>query len=110
MRIVVGVLVSVVLAAVAVLALGPAPALLPALAIAAVAPPLTRVDLAEHRLPNRLGVAAPGARRADRLVVPALAAGLVGFGLSWLVSGLTLIPVLAAGVYAGLLFVLALFG
>src|SRR4051812_24654317 len=97
MRVVVGVLVSVVLAAVAVLALGPVPALVPALALAAVAPPLTRVDLAEHRLPNRL-------------VVPALAAGVVGFALSWLVSGLTLVPVVAATVYAGVLFVLALFG
>src|SRR3954471_20949367 len=97
MRVVVGVLVSVVLATVAVVALGPVPALVPALALAAVAPPLTRVDLAEHRLP-------------DRLVVPALAAGLAGFGLSWLVSGATLIPLVAAAVYGGMLFVLALFG
>src|SRR3954469_4856046 len=97
MRIVVGVLVSVVLAAVAVVALGPVPALVPALALAAVAPPLTRVDLAEHRLPNRL-------------VVPALAAGVAGFALTLLVSGLTLLPLLAAVVYAGVLFVLALFG
>src|SRR3954470_2988228 len=97
MRIVVAVAVSVALAVVAVLALGPAAALVPALALAAVAPPLTRVDLAEHRLPNRL-------------VVPALAAGVGGFGLSWLVSGATLIPLVAAAVYAGLLFGLALFG
>jgi leader peptidase (prepilin peptidase) / N-methyltransferase len=97
MRVVVGVLVSVVLAAVAVLALGPVPALVPALALAAVAPPLTWVDLAEHRLPNRL-------------VAPALVAGVAGFGLSWLASSLTLIPVVAAGCYAGLLFVFALFG
>jgi len=97
MRVVVGVAVSVVLAAVAVVALGPAPALIPALAVAAVAPALTRVDLAEHRLPNRL-------------VGPALAAGLAGFGLSWLVSGQTLVPLVSAAVYAGLLFVFALFG
>jgi leader peptidase (prepilin peptidase)/N-methyltransferase len=55
------------------------------------------MDLAEHRLPNRL-------------VVPALIAGVAGVGLSWLVSGLTLIPLVAAAVYAGLLFVFALFG
>src|SRR3954453_18667874 len=97
MRIVVGALVAVVLAAVAVLALGPVPALVPALALAAVAPPLTRVDLAEHRLPNRL-------------VLPALAAGVARVGVSWLVSGLTPTPLVAAGVYGGLLFVLALFG
>ncbi len=95
---IVGVVVSVALAAVAVLALGPNPALVPALALAAVAPPLTRIDLAEHRLPNRL-------------VVPALLAGVVGLGLSWLVSGAPpLIPLLAGAIYAGVLFVLALFG
>ena len=95
---VVEVLVSVVLAVVAWLALGPVPAMVPALAVAAVAPPLARIDLAEHRLPNRL-------------VVPALLAGVVGLGLSWLVSGAPpLIPLLASAIYAGVLFVFALFG
>src|SRR5664279_30065 len=95
---VVGVVVSVGLAAVAVLALGPNPALVSALAIAAVAPHLVRVDLAEHRLPNRL-------------VVPALLAGVVGLGVSWLVSGgPPLVPLLAGAIYSGVLFVLALFG
>jgi leader peptidase (prepilin peptidase) / N-methyltransferase len=95
---VVEVLVSVGLAGVAVIALGPSPALVPGLALAAVAPPLARIDLAEHRLPNRL-------------VVPALLAGVVGLGLSWLVSGVPpLIPLLAGAIYAGVLFVLALFG
>ena len=89
---------SVGLAAVAVLALGPNPALVSALAVAAVAPHLVRVDLAEHRLPNRL-------------VVPALLAGVVGLGVSWLVSWVpTLTPLLAGAIYAGVLFVLALFG
>jgi leader peptidase (prepilin peptidase) / N-methyltransferase len=92
------VLVSVVLAVVAWFALGPVPAMIPALAVAAVAPPLVRIDLAEHRLPNRL-------------VVPALLAGVVGLGLSWPVSGVPpLIPLLAGAIYAGVLFVLALFG
>lgn len=95
---IVGVVVSVGLAAVAVLALGPSPALVAALALAAVAPPLVTTDLSEHRLPNRL-------------VVPALLAGVVGLGLSWLVSGAPpLIPLLAGAIYAGALFVLALFG
>ncbi|MEO6116786.1 MAG: A24 family peptidase [Pseudolysinimonas sp.] len=95
---IVGVVASVGLATVAVLALGPNPALIAALAVAAVAPPLVRVDLAEHRLPNRL-------------VVPALLAGVVGLGVSWLVSGVPpLVPLLAGVGYAAVLFVLALFG
>jgi leader peptidase (prepilin peptidase) / N-methyltransferase len=95
---VIDVVMSVALAAVAVLALGPSPALVPALALAAVSPTLVRIDLAEHRLPNRL-------------VVPALLAGVVGLGLSWLVSGVPpLIPLLAGAIYAGVLLVLALFG
>jgi leader peptidase (prepilin peptidase)/N-methyltransferase len=95
---VVEVVVSVALAVVATLALGTNPALVAALAVAAVAPPLARVDLAEHRLPNRL-------------VIPVLAAGVVGLGVSWLASGVPpLVPLLAAVIYAGVLFVFALFG
>ena len=95
---VVEVLVSVALAVAAWLALGSVPAMVPALAVAAVTPALVRVDLAEHRLPNRM-------------VIPALAAGGVGLLLSSGVSGeLPIIPLLAALIYAGLLFVLALFG
>lgn len=88
---------SVALAVVSVLALGPSSALVPALALAAAAPPLARIDLAEHRLPNRL-------------VVPAMAAGVVGAALDWLVAGPPVVPLAAAAAYAGLLFVLALFG
>ena len=95
---VVEVVVSAALAVVAALALGANPALVPALAVAAVAPPLARVDRAEHRLPNRL-------------VLSALAAGVVGLGVSWLASGrLPLVPLLAAASYAGVLLVCALFG
>lgn len=94
---VVELLVSVGLAVVAWLALGPVPAMIPALAVAAVAPLLVRVDLAEHRLPNRL-------------VVPALIAGVAGLGLSWLFSDAPLMLLVAAVIYAGVLFVLALFG
>jgi leader peptidase (prepilin peptidase)/N-methyltransferase len=95
---IVGVVVSVGLAAVAVLALGPTTALVGALAVAAVAPPLVTTDLVEHRLPNRL-------------VVPAVLAGVVGLGLRWLVSGVPpLIPLLSGAIYTGVLFVLAIFG
>jgi leader peptidase (prepilin peptidase)/N-methyltransferase len=90
--------ISIVLAALAVAALGPSPALLAVFAIAAVAPPLVRTDVAEHRLPNRL-------------VVPALLAGLAGLGVTWLATGSPpLVPLLAATGSAGFLFVLALFG
>ncbi|MES1212859.1 MAG: hypothetical protein ABUT11_04865, partial [Leifsonia sp.] len=74
MRGVVGVAVAITLAAVAVLSLGSSSSLVGPLALAAVTPPLARVDLAEHRLPNRM-------------VVPALLAGVAGLGLSWLGSG-----------------------
>lgn len=97
MRVVVGVAVSVALAVVSVLALGPGSALVPALALAAAAPSLARIDLAEHRLPNRL-------------VVPAIVAGVVGVALDWLVAGPPLVSLAAAAAYAGVLFVLALFG
>lgn len=90
--------ISVALAALAALALGPSPALLPVFAIAAVAPELVRRDVAEHRLPNRL-------------VVPALLAGVAGLGVSWLATGSPpLVPLLAAAGYTGSLLVLALFG
>ena len=91
-------LVSIALAAVAVLALGANHTLLAPLAVAAVAPPLAQVDRAEHRLPNRL-------------VVPALLAGVVGLGVSWLVTGTPpLVPLVAGAAYGGVLFVFALFG
>jgi leader peptidase (prepilin peptidase)/N-methyltransferase len=92
------ILVAVALAALSVLALGLSPALLAALAVAAVAPPLIRVDVAEHRLPNRL-------------VLLALLAGLAGLSITWLATGTPpLVPLLAATAFAGALFVLALFG
>jgi len=94
----VDVVVSAALAVVATLAFGANPALVAALAVAAVAPPLFRGDLAEHRLPNRL-------------VIPALLAGVVGLGVNWLASGVPpLVPVLAGAIYAGVLFAFALFG
>jgi len=80
------------------LALGPAVATVPALYVAAVAPELTRVDLAEHRLPNRL-------------VVPGLGVGLLAAAGSWATTGIPPVVPLVAGVAsAGLLFLLALGG
>lgn len=90
--------ISIVLAALAALGFGASPALLAAFAIAAVTPPLFRTDVAEHRLPNRL-------------VVPALLAGVAGLGVGWLATGSPpQLPLLAAAGYAGLLFPLAWFG
>src|SRR4051794_8261014 len=57
--------VAVCLGGVAVLALGPRPAAIPLLYLAAVTPQLVLTDLVEHRLPNRA-------------VLPGYAAALVG--------------------------------
>ncbi|MCU1416450.1 MAG: hypothetical protein JWP32_624, partial [Schumannella sp.] len=60
------------LAALSIAAFGLTPATIPALYLAAVTPALIRVDLREHRLPNRMVV--PG-------VVVALASALLGWAL-----------------------------
>ena len=92
------IVVSTALAALATVTLGSSPFLLAAFAVAAVTPPLVRMDVAEHRLPNRL-------------VIPALLGGLVGLPITWLATGdPPLVPLLAAAGYAGMLLVLALFG
>jgi leader peptidase (prepilin peptidase)/N-methyltransferase len=80
------------------LAIGPHVAAIPALYVAAVAPELTRIDLAEHRLPNRL-------------VVPGLVVGLLAAAGSWATTGVfPLVPLVAAAAYGGILFLLALTG
>jgi leader peptidase (prepilin peptidase)/N-methyltransferase len=90
--------ISVALAALATAAFGPSPALLAAFAVAAVTPQLVRMDVAEHRLPNRL-------------VIPALLAGLAGVGVGGFAGGTPpLVPLLAAAGYAGFLLLLAAFG
>lgn len=79
-------------------ALGPQVAAIPALYIAAVAPELTRIDIAEHRLPNRL-------------VVPGLVVGLLAAAGSWATTGIPpLVPLVAGAAYGGVLFLLALGG
>lgn len=79
-------------------AIGPVVSAVPALYVAAVAPELTRVDLAEHRLPNRL-------------VVPGLVVGLLAAAGSWLTTGVPpLVPLVAGLAFGGVLFLLALTG
>jgi leader peptidase (prepilin peptidase) / N-methyltransferase len=79
-------------------AIGPVVAAVPALYVAAVAPELTRIDLAEHRLPNRL-------------VVPGLVVGLLAAAASWVATGIPPVVPLVAGVaFGGVLFLLALTG
>jgi len=90
--------VAVLVAALAVAALGPVPATVPAIYLAAVAPELTRVDLREHRLPNRM-------------VIPGIVVGLAAAALSWLATGTPpLVPLAASLAFALLLFLLGLGG
>lgn len=79
-------------------AIGPVVAAIPALYVAAVAPELTRIDLAERRLPNRL-------------VVPGIGIGVLAAAGSWATTGtVPLVPLVAGAAYFGMLFVVALPG
>lgn len=90
--------VGVVLAALVLAVIGPVPAAIPGVAVAATAAELTRVDLAERRLPNRM-------------TVPLILVGLVGAGASWLTTGeFPAVPLIAAVATAGVFFVAALAG
>ena len=84
--------VAIGLALVAIAIVGPHPSAIPALYVAAVTPELIRVDLREHRLPNRLVV--PG-------LVVALVAGVLQ--MSW-------VPLVAGLAYGGFLLLLGLTG
>jgi leader peptidase (prepilin peptidase)/N-methyltransferase len=75
-----------------VLTLPVAAALIPALYVAAVTPELVRVDLRAHRLPNTM-------------VVPGIGVGLVAAALQW-----SLVPLAAALVFGGFLWLLGLAG
>jgi leader peptidase (prepilin peptidase)/N-methyltransferase len=82
----------------AIAALGLVPAAVPAVYLAAVTPELVRIDLREHRLPNRI-------------VVPGIVVGLVAAALSWAVHAEPpLVPLVAALASSGLLALLALGG
>lgn len=87
---------SIGLAVLAIFAVGPQLAALPLLYLAAVTPELVRVDLREHRLPNRL-------------VLPGIAIGLAAAAIQWAETG-TLVPLIAGTAYFTFLFVLNLTG
>jgi leader peptidase (prepilin peptidase)/N-methyltransferase len=90
--------VAVALAGLAIAALGLTPSAVPALYLAAVTPELVRIDLREHRLPNRI-------------VLPGVAVGLASAALSWAATGIPpLVPLVAALATAGLLALLSLGG
>lgn len=76
------------------LAVGPHPALLPLLYLAAITPELVRVDVLEHRLPNRL-------------VVPGIAVGVLSASATWVTTGEFPGPPILAGT-AYFVFLLAL--
>lgn len=82
--------IAAALAALAVAALGLAPHTIPALYLAAAAPELARVDLREHRLPNRL-------------TLTGIAVGIVAAGISWLATQQVPVVALAAGAASALL-------
>jgi len=81
-----------------VLLVGWSPSLLGVLYLAAVSPALTRIDLTEHRLPNRL-------------VLPGYAAATATVVLAWATTALVPLPALVAGVaYFAFLLLLNLVG
>jgi leader peptidase (prepilin peptidase) / N-methyltransferase len=89
---------AVVLAVLAVVAIGPAAAALPAVYLAATAPELTRIDLREHRLP-------------DRMTLPGIAVGVVGVAIQGVATRtVPWVPLIAAAALVIVFFVLAVFG
>jgi leader peptidase (prepilin peptidase) / N-methyltransferase len=90
--------IALALAWLSIAALGLRPAAVPALYLAAVTPELVRIDLREHRLPNRI-------------VVPGLVVGLASAALLWAVTGEPpVIPIVAALVTGLFLAILATLG
>jgi leader peptidase (prepilin peptidase)/N-methyltransferase len=86
------------LGTIAIAATGPTLAVIPILYLAAVTPELVRVDLREHRLPNRL-------------VVPGIGIGLATWAVESLAAGRpVLTPIVAGSVFALFLLALCLFG
>jgi leader peptidase (prepilin peptidase) / N-methyltransferase len=72
--------------------------LIPSIYLGAVSPLLVRVDLREHRLPNRV-------------VLPAIALGLLACAGEWMLSGrIPAVPLVAALAYSGFLLVFSLLG
>src|SRR4051812_37292845 len=88
---------ALALAGAAVALVGLRPALLGALYLAAVTPELTRIDLREHRLP-------------DRLTLPGYLAALAGVALGVLGGDPALPALLGGGAFLALFLVLAVGG
>lgn len=89
---------SILLFAITLVSLGPQPGSLVLVYLAAVSPELWRVDLQEHRLPNRH-------------VVPGYLVALAAIGWQWWTSGnVPLVALASGGAYAGFLLLLSLAG
>lgn len=89
---------SILLFATAVVAVGPVPASLILVYLAAVGPELWRVDVRERRLPNRL-------------VLPGYLVGLTAVGWQWGLSGtVPLVPLVSGAAYCGFLLLLSFAG
>lgn len=92
------VLVAVAIAVLAVAAIGPTAAAIPGIYLAATAPELTRVDLREHRLP-------------DRMTLPGVGAGVAAVAIEGLATRtVPWVPLLAAAILTALFLGLALAG
>jgi leader peptidase (prepilin peptidase) / N-methyltransferase len=91
-------LLAVPLAAVGVLATGVRPEAVVVLYLAGVTPWLARYDVREHRLPNVL-------------VLPGIGVAVLASAGEWAETGrVPVVPLMAAGIYAGFLFLLNLLG
>ena len=89
---------ALTIGALAFVAIGPVIAAIPALYLAAVMPELVRIDLAEHRLPNRL-------------VLPGIVVGLGAATGFWVTTEVPpVVPLVACIAFAGVLFLFALGG
>jgi len=89
---------SIALAVLAVVAIGPTAAAIPAIYLAAVTPELAYVDLRERRLP-------------DRMTLPGIAVGAVGLAIEGVVTrAVPWVPIVAAVALGTVFLVLALGG
>jgi len=89
---------AISLAVLVIVAIGPTAAGLPGVYLAAVAPELTRVDLREHRLP-------------DRMTLPGIAVGVVAVTIEGVVTRtVPWVPIIAAAALIVVFFGLALGG
>jgi leader peptidase (prepilin peptidase)/N-methyltransferase len=89
---------AIALAALAVVAIGPGTAAIPAISLAATTPELARIDLREHRLP-------------DRMTLPGIGVGVVAVAIESVATRtVPWVPIIAAGALVVVFFGLALGG